>query len=162
MMTLRLVASIAGAIVVVVGLAQLGGGPGPSPVPTSARIGLTLITEMAECGSIGGCAGYVSLTPADAVPARETRLSMLGPRGVTRGLPAFVEPGLYTVSFRQVAVSDLYMVVNGVSKPDQEWTMGTCSTALDLRDAAYPSAEISVLFTGADCDVTVEFAVAIP
>lgn len=79
-----------------------------------------------------------------------------------QGLPASVAPGLYTVRFRQVAVSDEILVVDGVERPAQEWTMGTCAIELDLRPAIQATAQISVLFAGADCVVTVEMAVATP
>lgn len=113
---------------------------------------LTLITERAEhCGSIGGCAAYVSLIPKGETSASETRLSWVGERKVTQGLPAEIARGSYTVRFRSVLVSD--DIVNG--QPLDEFTDATCEVEIDVTEQH--EVEITVVFRFGTCEASASY-----
>jgi hypothetical protein len=128
--------------------------PPPSDHPMSVR----LVTELAACNSVGGCAGYVSLSPKGGPTGAETRLSILGPRHVTSGLPPSVAPGSYTVRFRSVRISD--EIIDG--RPASEVTAAECS--IDIETPSGPSlasgVDILVVFGAASCEATATYGVA--
>ena len=115
-----------------------------------------LIAELAACDSLGGCAAYVALRPAGGPEGPETRLSMLGPRQVTQGLPATLAPGAYHLDFRSVLVSD--EIVNG--QPASEQTDARC--AIDIVTPSGPSlgtgVEILVVFGPGSCEASATYS----
>ena len=126
-----------------------------SPTPTPFRVSLSLITELAGCASLGGCAGYAGITPAGAYELHETRLSNLGRRQPTAGLPPSLAPGSYTARFRLVAVSD----DRAVGQAPTETTIGYCSVEISVvRGGDLASGvEITVVFRDQGCEASVVY-----
>jgi hypothetical protein len=110
---------------------------------------------MAEhCGSIGGCAAYASIgfaPPGSSLPAApENRISMLGDRQATEGLPPMVTPGPHVARFRIVAVSD----ERALGQDPDESTLGTCEVSFD--GTGHRSVTLDVVFRGRTCVATAE------
>jgi hypothetical protein len=153
------------AAVLVLGLSGLlAGAPSPSSSPspptspgptTAAEIQLTLVT-FAACNSIGGCVGYVSLVKDGEPEGPMTRLSQVGDRGVTQGLPATIEPGRYVIRAHTSFMSD--DIENG--QPPDETVGPQCSTSVD---AAAGTAIVVTIWFGSDaCRVTIVSTVQVP
>jgi hypothetical protein len=146
------VAAVVVALVAVVGACSER--PAQSPAPMSVR----LFTELAACNSLGGCAAYVSLSSTDGPNAPETRLSRLGPRQLTQGLPGSVPPGSYRVHFRSVLVSDEMLNGHRVG----EYTDAECSLDIATPGEAVlgSGVDILVVFRPGSCDASATYSVA--
>jgi hypothetical protein len=128
----------------------------PSPSPTPFMTTLNLVTELASCGFVGGCAAYGSIALKGATNPAETRLSDLGSRHVTQGLPGALPPGSYVVRFRLVALSDL--IVDG--EPASETTVATCSEPIAPETGVLgETIEITVIFRDQSCEIRVAYEV---
>ncbi len=131
--------------------------PRPAETPDGQRLAVRLFTTMAEpCGSIGGCAAYATIgfaPPGSSMPATpETRLSMLGERRATDGLPPMITRGPYVARFRVVAVSDERVV----GQDPDEFTLGTCEASFD--GTGRQSVTIEVVFRGSTCEATADLS----
>lgn len=121
------------------------------PIRTASPVALSLVTELAECGSLGGCAAYASINRVGAAAGPETRLSNLGGRRATQGLPGLLDPGTYVAHFRLVALSD--DLVNG--QPATETTMAICSEQVVAPgDHLWAEVDLVVVFRARSCLVT--------
>jgi hypothetical protein len=148
------------AAILVLGLSSLlAGAPEPSaspgPAGAASTVTLTLVT-MAGCNSIGGCVGYISLVPDGVTDAPETRLSQIGERRVTQGLPGTIEPGRYEVRAHTAFVSDAF--VDG--QPPDEADGPSCSASLDA--AAGTAIVVTVWFGSDACTVIIGYTVLAP
>jgi hypothetical protein len=162
----------AGAILVLALSGVFGGALAPSasqsPTTSAAPVGstnptlsiastvhLTLVT-LGSCGSEGGCVGYVSLVPDGATGAPEIRVSQLGERRVTEGLPNTIEPGRYVIRAHTAFLSDV--VVNG--EPPAETDGPSCSASMDA--AAGTAIVVSVWFGSDACTAVIASTVLAP
>jgi hypothetical protein len=154
------------AAILVLGLSGVfGGRPAPSASPgadtastrvtTGSTAQLTLVT-LGNCGSEGGCVGYVSLVPDGATDAPEVRVSELGDRRVTEGLPEAIEAGRYVIQAHTAFLSD----VIETGKPPAETEGPSCSASIDA--AARTAIVVSVWFGSDDCTVVIASTVLAP
>jgi hypothetical protein len=122
-----------------------------TPVPTTR---LTVTTTVVQrCGSIGGCAAYVTLIPAGATDPVEIEL-----RGRGFSIPALqpvIGKGAYVIRFRLAAVSDERVV----GQPAEETTIATCEVPIhvDIQEAV----DVSVTFEKDSCNATATYTVEI-
>lgn len=127
------------------------------PEPSAGPMSIRLYSELTACTSFGGCAAYVSLAPKGGPDGPETRLSRLGSRALTQGLPPSVPAGTYTVRFRSVLVSD--DIVNG--QAPSEFPDGSCSLEISTPNGTPLAAgvEIVVVFRPGSCEATATYSV---
>lgn len=100
-----------------------------------------------SCGSIGGCAYFVS-TDGPGSTYYEVELEDAGTSLRPAGLPVSMVPGRYTFTFRSAHVSDA--VLNGQRQLGP--TDATCSTTIEVEAGDAP--RIEAVFRDGSCEIS--------